>query len=262
MDPITIKWDIYGKFFLCSPLNCFLYKRNMNLELLSFSNEGHILRQQTFQNCEPDIPAYWQTSKADSNVIICGKSLVFYKDTLTPSCSPSKKIMEEYRANPYHLTDDPFLFGNYRIDHKGHFGFRCTEVQSGNKIWETTLNGYLYHDVVFFPETNSILFCTAGHGGGVYSIDIEIGKKLFEVKTGGTRDIVIYKNTGYCYRLGKSGSLLEFDIRSGNVTKEHPLHEVDLHSPLQAINNSILCTISRKTKNGVFIPILNGFELA
>ncbi len=124
------------------------------------------------------------------------------------------------------------------------------------------MNGYLYRDMMFFPETNSVLVCTAGHGGSVYSLDIDSGEKRFEIKTGGTQDIVMIGNKLYCYRLGKKGSLLEVDIHTGVVLNEQQLYEVDLHSPLQKTSDSILITVSRKRINKVKqIPVLNGFEL-
>lgn len=262
MPPINWEGDLYGKLFSCAELNCYLYKRKTDLELLSFTNEGHIFRQVIFSNCNPDIADLWQTSNADPNAIICGKNLAFYMDTLSPLINPPAKILEGYRANPYHLTDDPFYFGDYKIEHKGEFGFRCSKAEARNKIWEITLNGYLYRDLMFFPETNSVLICTAGHGGSVYSIDIDSGEKRFEIKTGGTRDIAVIGNKLYCYRLGKKGSLLEADIHTGVVLNEQQLYEVDLNSPLQKTSDSILITVSRKRINKVKqIPVLNGFEL-
>ncbi len=262
LSPINRDGELYGKLFSCAAFNCFLYVRKMHLELLCFTNEGHFLQQKNFPNCQPDIALLWQTSNTNPNAIICGKNLVFYMDTLSPLIDPPPKIMEGYCANPFHLTDDPFLFGDYRIEHKGEFGFRCKKAEVRNNIWEITLNGYLYRDLIFFPKTNSVLFCTAGHGGSVYSVDIESGEKRFEVKTGGTKDIVIIGNMLYCYRLGKKGSLLEVDINTGDVINEHPLYEVDLNSPLQKTSDSILFTVSRKRINKVTqIPVLIGFEL-
>ena len=262
LAPIDSEWDLYGKFFSHAASNYFLYKRNNNLELLCFSDEGIVLRQNTFSNCAPDIPAFWQVSNADNHVIVCGNNLAFYIDTLTLSTNPPVTILEGYRANPHHLTDDSFCFGDRIISHRGAFGYRCTKVGSRNKIWDITLNGYLYRDVVFFAKTNSVLFCTAGHRGSVYSVDIESGRMLFEVKTGGTKDIVIVEEALYCYRLGKAGRLLEVNLNTGVVTKEYYLHEIDIHSPLQIVHDSILLAVSRKRIKGHRqIPIIYGFDL-
>lgn len=262
LAPIKSEWDLYGKFFSHAASNYFLYKRNANVELLCFSNEGTVLQQNTFANCKPDIPACWQESKADSHVIICGDHLAFHIDTLKMSANPPAAILEGYRDNPYHLTDDPFYFGEYIISHKGAFGYRCMKTGSRNKIWEISLNGYLYRDMVYFTKTDSILICTAGHGGSVYSVDLKSGRILFEIKTGGTKDIVIHEDMMYCYRMGKTGSILEVNLNNGIVNKEYDLHEIDIHSPLQTIDGSVVLTVSRKRgKEHMQIPVIIAFEM-
>ncbi len=256
----NLEWCYNGKFYENLDGFSFFYRDSKCLIGLQFSKDGQLLYRAEEAMSKFDIPAYWMVSEQDPSILICGRNAAYRMDQLCPLRNPSEELFAHYRENEYHLTDDPFDFDHYRIEHTTSFGYRCRDLRDGKVLWKRSLNGYLYHDMIRVPGTNLILICTAGHGGSVYAVDLPTGEIRYEVKTGGTRHIALSETCCYCYKIGKTGELLKVDLQSGTVLDSTPLAFTDIDCPLYRTSTGEIIAFSRiKVSKTEWQPILSCF---
>lgn len=163
----------------------------------------------------------------------------------------SLQFVEQHRkqqGNPYHLVDDSFQFGEYRISHKGQWGYSCHKNEV--HLWDFSGRAYLYTDI--FRYENHLYFGTAGQGGYFYILNLEDGKPILALKTGGTvtfvrRDSHVFLTVG-----GKQSQLVEVDLRSGQICNAVDLPEKVSHdSPLTVYGDKAYTVSFKFYRNGV-----------
>lgn len=112
-----------------------------------------------------------------------------------------------------HYEEAQFVFGEYRICHKGKCGYVC--MKNGELLWEFTGKGYLYTEVVCWK--NRVMFGTAGRGGYFYILDIDTGFPIVSLKTGGTRCFIHLDNLCYVLSNTRHACLLCVDLSNDTI---------------------------------------------
>lgn len=240
----------------------FVYKRVSTVKFVEFDHCGNVTKCKEFVFEKVAIPAYWQVSKGNGYTLLhCGADIAFVINEDDILLAEDEDYEEVYSYDEYHLSADAFVFDNYRIEHAGSFGYSCTDMVTGKKLWKTRVQGYLYSDIVKIKD--KILICTAGYGGFVYAIDLLTGEHLYQVKTHGTAKIEYSDNLFYCYILGKRGALVAVDIDSGDIIDRQELFRVTMDSPLKMVWQSRILTLSFKPAQGCekYIPTISCFEM-
>ncbi len=254
----NLEWCYNGKFYENLDGFSFFYRDSKCLIGLQFSKDGQLLYRAEEAMSKLDIPAYWMVSEQDPSILICGRNAAYRMDQLCPLRNPSEELFAHYRENEGHLTDDPFVFGAYRIEHTTSFGYRCVDLENQQILWKRSLKGYLYRDMLQIPGTNLILVCTAGHGGSIFAIDLPTGAIQYEIPTGGTRHIALSETSLYCYKLGKAGTLLKVELRSGTVLDQVQLSFTDINCPLWRTSSGEIIAFSRvKFSKSQWMPLLS-----
>ena len=252
-----------GKFYEYSDGIAFFYKElSVGLIAVRISRDGQSVQTIEYPSVKTTIPAWWMISPADPAVLVCSDGQAFRMDSLTPMDDPPEELLRLYqeKRQHHHYEDDPFDFDHYRIEHTTSFGYRCRDLRDGKVLWKRSLNGYLYHDMIRVPGTDLILICTAEHGGSVYAVDLPTGEIRYEVKTGGTRHIVLSETCFYCYRIGKTGELLKVDLQTGTILETAPLAFTDINCPLYRTSAGEIIAFSRiKVSKSEWQPILSCF---
>lgn len=256
-------WDYNGIIYEFSDGIAFFYKElSVGLIAVRISQDGQLVQTNEYHSVKTTIPAWWMISPADPRLLVCGEGLAFRMDTLTILDDPPENLLCQFqdKRQQHHFEDDPFDFDHYRIEHTTSFGYRCRDLRDGKVLWKRSLNGYLYHDMIWVPGTNLILICTAGHGGSVYAIDLLTGDIRYELKTGGTRHIVLSETCFYCYKIGKTGELLKVDLQSGTVLDSTPFAFTDIDCPLYRTSTGEIIAFSRiKVSKTEWQPVLSCF---
>ena len=151
---------------------------------------------------------------------------LFFTDNLVLNLSemklcdqPDEVVLEKYhtlRKPDMYYLEAPFDFGEYRISHKGYFGYQCT--RNGIPAWTFKGQGYLYTDIARWNDR--LYFGTAGQGGYFYILNLVTGEALTKIKTGGT--VFIVRCGGVCYILHneKHAKLLCIDLTDGSIRNE------------------------------------------
>ncbi len=194
----------------------------------------------------------WETISQDNeSYLMCGENICIHLDESRILSSVPKELMEQYRkqqGNPYHLTDDTFQFGEYLISHKGQWGYSCHK--NGMHLWDFSGRAYLYTDI--FRYENNLYFGTAGQGGYFYILNIEEGKPILALKTGGTSTFFCKDSHVFLTVGGKKSQLVEVDLRSGRVCDAVDLPEkVANKSPLTVYGDKAYAVTFKFHRNGV-----------
>jgi hypothetical protein len=134
-----------------------------------------------------------------------------------------------------HLVEDAFEFGDYRITHKGQMGYSC--ARQGEHIWDFQGRAYLYTDINRWQ--NRVFFGTAGHGGYFYALELDSGKPVAAIRTGGTCCIVQQENRCYFLRYDKKTELLCLDLDNGEITDSVILPGQTNYSRLQLLDGRL-----------------------
>lgn len=136
--------------------------------------------------------------------------------TLQVTENVPEEAVRSYQAQVkplYHYEEASFSSGAYCIAHKGSWGYEC--FRNGEPIWQFNGYAWLYTDVFFYKDR--VFFGTSGQGGYFYVLDLQTGKALTKLKTGGTKHII--REGEYCYVLqnGKQCSLICVDLTDGRI---------------------------------------------
>ncbi len=117
------------------------------------------------------------------------------------------------RKPPQHYSEDDFVFGEYRITHRGEWGYAC--FKNDKLLWKKSLRGYLYTDII--KNNDRIIFGTAGMGGHFYSLDINSGETIFDFNTKGTCNFLQINNDIYFAMSKKKTTVICRIDYDGNV---------------------------------------------
>lgn len=137
---------------------------------------------------------------------------------------------------------------DYVIYERGERGYLCE--RNGIKQWTFSGSAYLYTRIICVQD--SLVFGTAGNGGHLYVLSLETGKKVADIKTGGTVAFVQQDNLCYFLVNAPTAKLVCLDVLSGQIIDEVSLNGKNYLSPLQLIGNQ-LHTVTFTFKNRQFV---------
>jgi len=132
----------------------------------------------------------------------------------------------------YYYEEADFVYNEYTISHKGFCGYICKK--NGIQQWYFRGQAYLYTEIYFWE--NRIIFGTSGNGGYLYILDLNTGKPVAAVKTGGTENFILRDNRCFVLSNEKTAQLLCLDLADGSVISKCNL-------PGKATSNSRLALI-------------------
>ena len=170
----------------------------------------------------------------------------------------NRRTYDERKA-PMHYVEDDFVFGDYRISHRGVWGYAC--FNNNEEIWRKTLRGYLYTDMI--KNGDNIVFGTAGYGGHFYSLNLESGEILFDFNTGGTSKFFCENESYYfCSKKKKSTEIYRVDF-CGNVLDVIEISGIyyDYECPIILRGNRIYVVTLREKGRENYIPVVHCVEL-
>ncbi len=238
-----------------------------DIALLRFAENGekvdlHLISS---KNRAIDIPYRWQLKDFNGR-----KYLIVGNDTAmdvisqefleTASLDPDLPQRYEEKKNSKFLEEGRYIFDDYYIEHYKSFGFRCFDSQSGAMKWQITLKGYLYSEI--FKYKKLLIFCTAGHGGGVYGVDQDSGKISFFINTGGTAKYVLRDNIMFFCKIGKKDCcLMKIDLDNREVIDQISIEgSVVIDFPIFYFNSKIYLLSAKRIKNDIK-PIITCFQI-
>ena len=243
--PSTDLWEpnYFGIFFTNDSGLCFLFKEWQNICLLQQSADSPMVISPDLGSSLLPLPTHWAMllDGSKSYLMVKPDTIIDLQQRKQLSHIPDnlqRKCNELIRPEMY-LLEHPFVFGEYCISHKGQCGYSCTKA--GKTIWNFNGKAYLYTDI--FQWNNRIFFGTAGFGGYFYVLDIDTGKPLASIKTGGTTCIAQMDHL--CFISSQSSkknasTLICVDLRDGRIIKEIELYGgVTKDSRLQLIGSHI-----------------------
>lgn len=253
----SLETELSGIFFQTADGVLYIFSRNGVL-LATALNENHA--DSAFDIGPFSLqcgPFGWILSEdQEAPYLIFDRSKAINLSTWKPISPLPENLLHEYTCNAkseYHYETDSFEFGEYRIAHKGNFGYSC--CKNGKRLWDFKGQAYLFTDIVRWE--NRVFFGTAGHGGYFYVLDLDSGKALLSEKTGGT--VYIVQKDNLCYLLSnrrKKAVLLCIDLTNGNILQELDLPgRSTVQSPLQLVGNqlhAITFDYSKGRLNGAF----------
>lgn len=180
------------------------------------------------------------------------------------SVSNTIKNKELYpiRKPPKHYSEDDFVFDEYRIAHKGEWGYGCTK--NGDVLWKKSLKGYLYTDIIKVGDR--IILGTAGQGGHFYSLDINTGELVFDFNTKGTCAFLQANDSFYFSVIKKKSTDIYRIDYDGNVLETLEIEGIanDYDFPLTLWDQSIyVISVLEKKKEGrpILTPVVNRIDL-
>ena len=150
-----------------------------------------------------------------------------------------RAYLETVRPEKYY-EEASYPLGEYIIHHKGQCGYMCTK--HGSQLWDFAGQAYLYTDMTRWD--NRLLFGTAGNSGYFYVLDIDNGKPVATIKTGGTTSYV-QKNT-VCYLLSNTtyAQLLCVDIATGRTLSQCDIPGIATSNSRLSIEENHIHTIT------------------
>ena len=158
-------------------------------------------------------------------------------------------LLVEYKTRVFrekHFEEDNFEFNDYCISHKGTSGYRCTKL--GKHLWDFQGRAYLYTEIIQYQKY--VFFGTGGHGGYFYVLELDTGKVIASLKTGGTACIAQKDNLCFFLRCDGKTELVCFDLQSGQIVNSIMLSgKASLNSRLQIIDNAIHTVTFRYRKD-------------
>lgn len=197
-----------------------------------------------------ELPRHWRlVTQQDGDYLVMGKGQAYDLRNKCAVSSARENIFAAaatQRRSEKHLTDDDFLFGDYRISHKGSWGYAC--YCSDQKVWEFQGKGYLYTEM--HVQNDVLYFGTGGQGGYFYALKLSDGTPLLQVKTGGTERIVQHGTHHYFLaRDQRKSQLLRADLDSLTVEVVAELPGLaTLDSPLQIVGDELHCATFEEKK--------------
>lgn len=244
---IQLDDDLYG----------YVYLENNSIVLTVFNRSG-FLNKQSCPIEHPTIPSLWTIEKSDKDwIVYCNQQFQFHissKGDIRQVPIPERFF---HILNAYHFSNDPFVFGDFIIEHKGPFGYSCSSINTQKKLWEIKVQGYLYTDMKRID--NQLFICTAEHGGFVYCFDINTGDLYYKIRTGGTAKIQFGIDYFVCYELGKNGKVMLVDIKTGTLLDSIELYKTTIDCPLLLMDNSYIITLSfKKQQKHQYIGVITG----
>ncbi len=243
---------------------CFSYleKNTSSICLTYFTPKG--IAEERRLNLSKDIllPTRWNTKREpDSWLIYCDEAYQFeiLTDGEVKRISIPKEVLSQ--RNLRHFSEDSFVFDRFLIEHKGAFGFVCTDTVTKEKLWTLKAQGYLYADMKRIGDR--LFICTAEHGGFVYCVNILTGEIIYQVNTKGTAKIQFGKDFFVCYELGKSGKLLLVETETGQILDSVSIYKTSLDCPLLMIDDREIYVLSfRKTIKQASEAVLTKFTVS
>lgn len=226
-----------GVIFLCkcgSTLYAFVEGQSQPDFLLSFSGSMRLPLPRNWVQAESSGSSFLLLSNT-MGVNLASKQLFFpLSDDL------HSEYIKKYIPSK-HFDEDSFCFDDYCISHKGMSGYKCEK--QGNTIWTFQGRAYLHTEIEQYHD--HIFFGTAGSGGYFYVLDVNTGKTVASIKTGGTRCIERVDNR--CYFLQRAGktSVLCVDLQNGQIIDQIVL-------PGKASDYSRLCIVDNRLHSITF----------
>ena len=166
------------------------------------------------------------------------------------------------RKPPKHYSEDDFVFGEYRITHRGEWGYAC--LKNDKLLWKKSLRGYLYTDIV--KNGNRLIFGTAGMGGHFYSLDINSGEIIFDFNTKGTCNFLQINNNIYFAMSKKKNTIIYRIDYDGNVLESLELEgSRDDYDPIALWDKSIYIVTQSPKKDvdwETYYPIVHRIALS
>lgn len=229
--------------------------------LFYFKDCCRLIRMTCTENSKPEVlcvskalplSSDWEViSQEEASYLMCGEKICLHMQENRVLLTVPEEFVEQYRkqqGNPYHLVDDSFQFGEYRISHKGQWGYSCHK--NGVHLWDFPGRAYLYTDI--FCYENHLYFGTAGQGGYFYILNLEDGKPILALKTGGTATFVRRDSHVFLTVGGKQSQLVEVDLCSGQICDAVDLLEkVSDDSPLTVYGDKAYTVSFKFYRNGV-----------
>lgn len=254
------KFNYNGVFVNLGDIILFYYKCDNKINYIKIHKSGNIIEKNNFSyNGKIDIPVYWILSKQKKSSYLLFNSHTGI-DLNSQKVISGLNIKYDNEQKMLDLSEGQYYFNECYIEHVGAFGYKCCNTISGNKMWQITLNGYLYTDV--FQYGDSFIFCTAQHGGGIYAVNVQTGKIKFCINTKGTAKYIKINNILYCYQLGRKGFLLKVDLDNGVIIDSFEIGETTIDSPLQLIDSTYILTVTFcKNKGNFYIPTIECFNI-
>lgn len=157
-----------------------------------------------------------------------------------------------------HLEEDEYIFDDYCISHKGMCGYTCT--RQGEHLWDFQGRAYLYTEPERYQD--KIYFGTAGFGGYFYILDLETGKPLAQIKTGGTSCVVRLGDMCYLLRNDGKTSMVCIDLQNGEIIDSTILPgKASDHSRIQLIDNKLHAITFQKRNGRLHYALWNTVQL-
>lgn len=209
--------ECFGLFYKPNHEITFYFKENSNVLALSEKDNEPRIIYSCFNEVRLSLPQKWAIVEDSNNTfLLFSENQGFNLKKNEFSYHVPIQVQAAYnrfvRPEKYYV-EEAFDFGKCRIEHKGNCGYVCKT--NGIPMWEFRGKAYLYTDIVQW--NNRVFFGTAGNSGYFYVLDIESGKNLVSIKTGGTRSFVQLGNLCYILSNEKNAQLLCIDLSSGRT---------------------------------------------
>lgn len=199
------------------------------------------------------LPQHWTiVTQEETSYLLCGEQICIDLGKRAIVNPVPEKLRQAYRKQqvpPKHFEDDIFVFNEYQIEHKGEWGYSC---KKNNKIiWSFSGKGYLHTDICRWHDY--VYFGTAGYGGYFYILDINNGRPILSLCTGGTSVVKRCGSRCYLYTAGKRPQLLGVALSDGHIfdTVDLPGKVTD-YSALGLCNHEIYA-VSFEYKKGTLV---------
>ena len=111
-------------------------------------------------------------------------------------------------------TTEVYYFEDYAISHKSEWSYVCK--RNGQEVW--SFRGYAWRYTNIEQYGYNIYFGTAGQGGYFYLLELNTGKPLLKLKTGGSVNIYARRdNRLYLLQQDKKAYLVCIDLNDGTI---------------------------------------------
>lgn len=232
--------DFCGIFFKQVNNITFFFKDRTNLLAISESDQNAMTVYSCVNTDTLTLPRKWMVVEdAEASLILFGNNKGFdiQRKKYIHQIPASVQISYSNQVKPEKYYEEAsFYFGEYVVSHKGNCGYVCKK--SGRVIWEFSGKAYLYTEIVRWQ--NRLFFGTAGNSGYFYVLDIESGRPLVQIETGGTRSFVHIGNLCYVLANLKSAQLLCIDLTNGTIISQcNLLGKATSNSKLEIIDEYI-----------------------
>jgi hypothetical protein len=264
--PAETLWlpDLAGHFFELDHQCYFAYSCRGKVYILHMTTLEPSVVQPSYGRGKEVLPYQWiLLQEKDRLYLALNEDVMLVLPEGTQLEYIPETLRTQYRAHKLPSTyfeTHPFDLGEYRIEHKGEWGYRC--MRENREIWTFQGRAYLYTPIQRWRDR--IFLGTAGNGGYFYLLDIHTGIPLASIKTGGTASIA--QSGDVCYVAANdqrnNSKLLCVDLWTGKVLEELDIEgEVNECSRLQMLDGQIHAVTFERQKNYIRRAIWNVVDL-